>query len=349
MFNKKSKALWAAIGLLTVGFVPQAFAVGTDAGETISNTATVSYQVGGVDQEDVDSNEETFVVDRVIRMTLALDGNLGTAPVPGATSKITSYTLTNTSNAPLDFDLDAINAVNGDLVNPGPTNIGTDDQEGTNIIAFLDTNGNGVYDVGTDSLRIEDLGADDSVNVLVSIDIPSSVVDGETIGVVLTATATETNGDPLSQDTGANTSGMETIFGDATGVTDSDYDGKISVYGAYSISGANLSVAKSSTVIDDYVSSSNFKAIPGALVEYCIVVTNSNTATADATDVTVSDGVPLYTSFEASSVATGSGTTCGSSADAPSLGDESGGTVTATFPTVSPGESVWVSFQVTID
>ena len=51
---------------------------------------------------------------------------------------------------------------------------------------------------------------------------------------------------------------------------------------------ADVSVAKTSTVISDpFNGTTNPKAIPGAVVEYCIVVTNAAGAT--ATDINISD------------------------------------------------------------
>ena len=63
----------------------------------------------------------------------------------------------------------------------------------------------------------------------------------------------------------------------------------------YTVSSAVLGVFKSSRIISDGVSTSNFKAIPGAVVEYCISV--ANTGAASATNIAVRDVVPANLTF----------------------------------------------------
>ena len=58
---------------------------------------------------------------------------------------------------------------------------------------------------------------------------------------------------------------------------------------------AAFNVAKSSAVIDDFVSTSNYKAIPGARMEYTVTLTNIGSAAADT--VIISDPLPPQTAF----------------------------------------------------
>src|SRR6185369_17015351 len=70
----------------------------------------------------------------------------------------------------------------------------------------------------------------------------------------------------------------------------------------YTVSAANLTVVKTSTVINDPVNSTtNPKMIPGATVEYCITVANAGGA-ATATNVTITDTLPANTSFVNNSI-----------------------------------------------
>src|SRR3546814_9132993 len=73
-----------AIGLTalsSVAAVP-AFAAGTTAGTTITNTATVDYQVGGVAQGQ-QSASNNFTVDRKINLLVEEVADLTTPVVPG--------------------------------------------------------------------------------------------------------------------------------------------------------------------------------------------------------------------------------------------------------------------------
>jgi uncharacterized repeat protein (TIGR01451 family) len=81
---------------------------------------------------------------------------------------------------------------------------------------------------------------------------------------------------------------VDTVFGDVAGDTDGARDGRHSDDDAYRIQTATLAVTKTSTVISDpFNLTTNPKRIPGAVVEYCITV--ENTGSASATAVVVSD------------------------------------------------------------
>lgn len=58
---------------------------------------------------------------------------------------------------------------------------------------------------------------------------------------------------------------------------------------------ANLSVTKVSTVVSDGVSATNPKAIPAAIMRYCILVSNAGSAT--ATNVSITDAIPANITY----------------------------------------------------
>jgi trimeric autotransporter adhesin len=117
-----------------------------------------------------------------------------------------------------------------------------------------------------------------------------------------------------------------------------------------------ITVAKTSSITADGVSGANFKSLPGATVRYCILATNSGTAT--ATNVSAVDILPANTSFVAGSIR--SGTSCAGAAsvedDNNSGADESdpyganvsGTTVTGVAPTLAAGASIAIVFNVLI-
>ncbi len=69
---------------------------------------------------------------------------------------------------------------------------------------------------------------------------------------------------------------------------------------------ANLTVTKVSSVISDAISATNPKAVPGATVQYCVLVANAGSGT--ATNVAVTDNLPSTMTFVAGSMQ--SGTNC---------------------------------------
>ena len=108
--------------LNTVGFIglaaisslaaTSALAAGTTAGTTITNTATVDFQVGGVAQVQ-QSASDNFTVDRKINLLVEEVGTVTTNVVPGQTNAVTTFQLTNSSNEVLDFALVASQIVGG--------------------------------------------------------------------------------------------------------------------------------------------------------------------------------------------------------------------------------------------
>ncbi|MGQ2931901.1 MAG: hypothetical protein ACT6Q3_15620, partial [Sphingopyxis sp.] len=95
-----------------------AFAAGTTAGASITNTATVDFQVGGVSQVQ-QSASDTFVVDRKINLLVEEVGTVTTNVVPGQTNAITTFQLTNQSNEGLDFLLAATQITGGTAAHGG--------------------------------------------------------------------------------------------------------------------------------------------------------------------------------------------------------------------------------------
>src|SRR6476661_9341652 len=106
--NMTRTARWigSASALAMILASSPAYASGTTAGTTITNTATVNFQVGGVSQTSV-SGSDSFTVDRKVNLTVAEVGSTTTSVSPGQASAVTTFLVTNTSNAALDFSLAA--------------------------------------------------------------------------------------------------------------------------------------------------------------------------------------------------------------------------------------------------
>lgn len=119
-----------------------------------------------------------------------------------------------------------------------------------------------------------------------------------------------------------------------------------------------LTISKSSTLVSDPVNgTTNPKAIAGAVIRYCILITNSGALT--ATTVSMADLLPSDTTYLAGSMASGS--TCANATTAEddnSTGtDESdpvgmtitGRTVSGTTASIAPATSVAMTFRVTLN
>ena len=286
------------------GFAQSAYAVGTAANTTISNTATVNYTVGSVSQTPIESSPTgnttpgtgngaatTFVVDNRIDFTVTELSGGNTVVNPGQTGAVTAFTVANTGNAPQGFALTAANE-SGTVVF---TN--TDDTDVTGLTVFVDSNGNGVYEPGTDTATsIDTLPADGSVVVFVVANVPVTTSNGQFANVSLTAQAAVpgTNGATLATETvGADDpNAVDIVFGD-DGEDNSELDSD-----QYAVQSAALSVQKTSAVASDpFNGTTNPKAIPGATVEYTITLANGGAVS--AAGVTIGDTLPANTTFVA--------------------------------------------------
>lgn len=312
--------------LITVVFLwsalDTAFAAGTLSGEIVSLGATADYQVGGVNMPQVSTaTPAQFMVDTKIDLTVAEAGSNYTSVTPGSQDQILTFTVTNTGNATQDFALTAaIVTVGGD--DPIDSGANTVDFAATGLQAFVDLNGNNVYDAGTDTDYIDGLAPDATITVLVAADIGDTPAHGDVAACTLTATAHDggTNGSlgaltvensGSANDTSLIAANADIVFGDGGGLVDGATDGAHSAADAFLVASATLSINKSSAVISDPFSSSNPKMIPGAVVEYTIRVANgTGTGVQDATDILVQDDLSAESTkiaFEADAYASGYG------------------------------------------
>ena len=349
IFLKSASALTIAlIGSSAV------LAAGTTAGSSVVNNVTLNYSVGGVAQTAINASN-TFVVDRRVSMTVTEPGNATTSVSPGQTSAVTTFLVTNTSNAPLDLGLTLVQPAGGTTAHGG-----TDNFDVTAPLLYVDTNGNGTYDAGTDTLAtyLDEVPADASRTVFVVANVPITRVNGDVAGVTLTATAynaggTGTQGTIVTNDSGtANGNGtMETVFADTAGATDAAADGKFSARDDYTVSAAQLTITKTSRVISDPTNgTANPKMIPGAVVEYCIQAANA-AGGAPATNVAISDPLPSQTTYSAGFGIFLNGTVTGGNcnADGTAGGSFSAGTVSGTLLTVPAGTARTLYFRTTIN
>lgn len=296
--------LFGGVALAAMAFTP-AFAQETPAGTTINNQASVSYNVGGSPQSST-SNTASFLVDKKVNLTVAEVGGVATSVSIGSTDQVTTFTVTNLTNATQDFKLEA-----GQQSVSIPL-LGTDDFNATNLRVYVDSNGNGTYDAGVDTATyIDELSADATITVFLVADIPNTQgIHTAIVGLKATAAAGGSGGS-LGADlvatsllTADSPSTVDIIFADDANLLDLPRDGIYWAFDAYTVDSAAVTLTKTARVVSDpYNLLVNPKAIPGAVIEYCISVSNAGPGIATTVDLT--DTVPANATYVANSLTVG--------------------------------------------
>jgi len=337
----------SAFALIVMSSAP-ALAEGTNAGDTITNDVSVTFNVGGVTQ-NAQTASDSFTVDRRVNVNVNFIG-AATSVSPGQNNAAIAFDVTNLSNDTVDLDLDAA------LRAGTAANI-------SNFRVYRDTDGNRVLSAAELAAGpitfLDEVIEDATIAVIVLSDIGLNAVNTNVFDVTLTANAHAagtalTLGAELVGTSGANTAGIDTVLFDGAGDTDAANAGDFSDTGRYTVAGALVTLLKTSRVVSDPVNGLvNAKAIPGATVEYCITVANASGA-ATATDVNIVDDLPFDVTFITGSsfingdatCTTGSGTAGGtfSTGTGPNLEDQ----VLADLLDVAQGQTRSVYFQVLI-
>jgi uncharacterized repeat protein (TIGR01451 family) len=322
--------------LLLLGFSATGWAAGTPAGTSISNQATTSYQVGGSTLTK-DSNTSTISVAELIDVSIVSQDGGNVAVAPGTIDQYLTFRVTNTGNGTESFTLVANSLQPGDQFDP------------TLVGIYLDSNGNGQYDTGIDTVVpagiLSNLAADAAVTIFVVTNIPTTLPDGNTpLADGNTGSTTVT----IESNTGAGALGSVI----ANGGDGSAVDAVIGVAGGlplpstavYTISSISVAVNKTATVIDPFGGS---EPIPGATVTYSLAVTVTGSGT--AVGMTITDPIPANTTYKPGTLTlAGSGLSDSSGDDA---GETTGTPVNQIFVRLGdmPAGAKNVTFAVTIN
>lgn len=360
----------SAVALVASAGAASAQTAGTTAGTTISNTAQASYTVNGTSQT-AQSNTATFVVDRKVNLTVIADQPGNILVNSGQTGAYARFKVTNNTNGIQDFQLLATQAISVAVL-PG-----TDNYDLNNFKVYVDGNNNGTYDPGVDTMTyIDELAPDASIEVFIVGDVPASQSTGLAfVGLDVLAAAGGAAGTqgslliPTPLNTINQDNEVDVVFAD----NDNDgigfdiaRNGQGWAYAAFEVRASNvaLTISKSANVISDGVNTLNPKALPGAIVQYCLVVANG-TSGVSANAVVLSDVVPTNTTYVPGTITIGGAasalTDCvlngypqnddGTQATGPYLGayNATTKTITATIPTLAGNASVAASFRVKIN
>lgn len=300
-------------------------AAGTPAGTNIENIATASYDTGA-GTVDIQSNTAVILVDELLDVTVTSTDPGDIATSNGATNVVLAYRVTNNGNGPESFRL-----------TPNVANSG-DDFDPTLAQVVFDTNGNGAYDPGVDTVYVAGtndplLAPDQSVNVFVLTNMPATQANGDRAGVSLLAAATTGTGSAGTTFAGAGEGGGDAVVG-ASGA-DAEASGFVR------IDAAAVALAKSATVRDPF---NGTNAVPGAVITYTIIATVSGAGALN--NLVINDPLPVGTAYVASSM-TLEGAALSDAADA-DAGNFNGTRVSVSLGNVSAGQTRTITFQATI-
>jgi len=229
--SKKQSSLLTAF--LCVFFLPSLnplYAQGVAAGIDISNTAVVSYQIGGIAQAPLNSPPAVFKVDRKIDLSLTGDNNANVTP--GDLQAEVTYTLVNEGNDIQEFSLIPDTSLISDNFDINNCNTIVTAISGTPLSSLP----------ATGNIK---LNADQQANVSVKCDVPldnagSPILNGHTSLLSLHATAEKNNdGSNVAETYTADTAmGIETVFADGAGLDDANHDASFTARRTYTVTTA---------------------------------------------------------------------------------------------------------------
>ena len=317
--------LSAASLLLAASFgASAAHATGVVAGTQIANTATATYDSGAA-SVSIQSNTVTVRVDELLNVAVtSLSAN---PPAAAAGTTVLTYQVTNTGNGPESFDLSADPAVSGNSFDPALQSIA------------YDTNGNGVYDAGTDVILATGtptpaIAPDSSLTVFVLTTLPNAATDGQTGQVRLTATAATGSGTPGTVFAGQGAGGGDAVVGASTGLDDA-LATEIARLAA-------VNLTKSATILDPFGTQ---QPVPGAIVTYSLLAMVSGAGM--ASNLNVTDVIPTGTTYQPGTLTLdGSPLSDATDSDA---GQASAAGIAVGLGTLAGGTSKTVTFKVKIN
>jgi hypothetical protein len=307
--NRASLFLRLGIAATAILLGQQALALGTDAGTTVANQATVAYSVNSEAQTPIESDPAgnstpgagsptEFLVDRRVAFTLVEIGGLHTEVAPGDVQAFTEFQLTNNGNAIMDFVLNAVDLAITETVH-GEDDTG--DSVGPFTIRVANGDGiAGVPDYAADLDFVDELGEEETVVIYVYADIPGTAPNDAYDNFTLNATAADdpdalpTVGgtpDPLLTESGGADDPLviESVFANTSGA-DGSGNATEGADDGFHVNSAELVITKTAAVISAPFGST--KALPDAVIEYTVTIDNSAGA-AIAQNVVLTDTIQI--------------------------------------------------------
>lgn len=306
--------------MASAGAATSARAVGTPAGTSIADEVTVTYSLNGGATQEIVNVDAVFTVDRKVDLLVLADNTAPVAVMPGQTGSniganaaatAFKFTVTNKSNATLDFELVA--ADDNNAVTLGGTSY-TDSANATSYAYYYADNGGNFSassaQVPTDTNGrpfIDNLAADDAKVIYVVAAVPAGTTNGSIINVSLKATAVEPADDSalidqagINKNDVANLANMLTLFADNAGIVDGVKDAAYSAAGVFLVAQSQTTLVKAATVKDPWGGAS---VVQNAIVTYTLTFTASVTSGGSTLATpAVQDFIPVGTTYQQNSI-----------------------------------------------
>lgn len=283
--------------VLTAG---NAFAIGTDAGANIENTATVNFEISGTPQTPVDSNTTQTLVDELIDVVVVDDIGGPVAVGTPESEAILQFSVTNNGNGSEVFRIIA------------DDNVAEGGFDPTLFQLYIESNGIPGLQVGGDTAYVSGssdptLAEDETLTLYVSSNIPGGLGQGDN-GDVEVRVISETILNQAGTDDpdaaawpipGTSYGGLGDGGSDAVVGSSNDFNNLlIRTTGRYQVSNALITINKSViSVLDPF---GNATLVPGSVLTYELTVTVSGSGNADALAIT--DVIPAELEYQANSL-----------------------------------------------
>jgi len=300
------------------------------AGDNISNTAVINYDLGGV--PTVTNASSSFTEDRIINFVVVESNGGSAVPViTDMTNAVMQFLITNTSNDTLDFLITAANT------SPNPFGLPADtfDPLAGTIQTFVESGATPGYQVAQDTaVFVDELVPNLPRVIYVVADLPTivnddvaalaliaQVAEGGSVGVEGAAINADDNNRVSPAGVYSNgatnvvagaasnnpdTLAMETVFNDPAGASPEDIasnlnqdavgNGQHSDAGAYQVTPPVI-ITKSVVVIDTLGGTDPH---PGATLRYTLNVNIAGNVAVD--NLIINDPIPANTTYTAGSI-----------------------------------------------
>jgi uncharacterized repeat protein (TIGR01451 family) len=308
---------------------------GVPAGTVISNQVTLNYVVGGIGQLAT-SNTASLTVAELINLTLTVQDAAPASVNSPDIGRVITALLTNTGNSTEAFRLSRNSALAGDQFDP------------INATIYLESGGQAGFQASgpnADILYVAGvndpvLAADATRQIYVASDIPAGAALGGLGNVSLAASAVTPGASgalPGTTLAGLGAGGVDAVVGGSRATA--------TVTGGYIVSGFTVSVVK--TVVSVQDPRGGNLVMPGSVLTYRVTLNVTGAGT--ATNMTVSDPLPVETTYQPGSIkVNGASATDATDADNAEYTPATRTINARVGNTVAPGSQV-VEFQVTVN
>jgi hypothetical protein len=273
------------------------YAVGTDAGVNIQNTATAAFEINGAPQTPVSSNTVQTTVDELLDVVIVDDNGGPVAVSVGELGAILQFTITNNGNGSEIFEIIADDSVNEGGFDPQLNQLYIE----SNTIPGLQIGADTAYVSGTANPTLLE---DDVLVLYVQSNIPGGLSQGDNGDVEVRAVAetiiTATGGIDDPDDVawpvpGVSYAGAGDGGGNAVVGTSHDINSLLMRNtGRYQVSDAVVSVVKTATNVADPFGGSTL--VPGTIITYQLDVLVTGSGSAQS--LVISDAIPVELEYQ---------------------------------------------------